>query len=252
MQRYFSINAGGNSIRCKLYYDQEPRSITRMVVFIHGFGGHKDNGAAEKFAQRVLSKYKHMGIVTFDLPCHGDDVKKKLILTDCLAYLGHVVSYLRETYDCRELYAYATSFGGYLTLKYLAENGNPFRKVALRCPAVNMYQLLTEKILSPQDLALLEKGKAVSVGFDRKVPVTREFLAALQDGDIQGLDFLDYAEDILIIQGTADENVSYDAVWHFSQEQLMELVPIEGADHRFRANGTMEQAIKAILAFFAL
>lgn len=252
MQRYFSINAGGSSIRCKLYYDQEPRSITRMVVFVHGFGGHKDNGAAEKFAQRVLSKYKHIGIITFDLPCHGEDVKKKLVLGECLAYLGHVVTYLRETYDCRELYAYATSFGGYLTLKYIAENGNPFRKIALRCPAVNMYGIFTEKLLSPQDLALLEKGKALPVGFDRKVPVTREFLSELRDGDIQRLDFLDYAEDILIIQGTTDEMVSCDTVWNFSQEQLIEFVSVPGADHRFRASGTMEQAIKAILAFFAL
>lgn len=252
MQRYFSINAGGSSIRCKLYCDQEPRSLHRMVVFVHGFGGHKDNGAAEKFAQRVLSKYKHIGIVTFDLPCHGEDVKKKLVLEDCLAYLDHVVAYLREAYPADALYAYATSFGAYLTLLYLAQNGNPFRKTALRCPAVNMYPILTEKILTSQELAQLEKGKAVSVGFDRKVPVTRDFLEELRCHDVQAMDFLDYAEDILLIQGTQDEIVSYSTVWDFSQEQLIELETVPGADHRFRANGTMEQAIKAILAFFAL
>lgn len=252
MQRYFSINSGDNSIRCKLYYGQGPRTITRMVVFVHGFGGHKDNGAAEKFAQRVLSKYKSIGIVTFDLPCHGEDVKKKLSLSDCLAYLEHVVAHLRENYPCEALYAYATSFGAYLTLMYLAQNGNPFRKIALRCPAVNMYQLLTEKIMTSQELALLEKGKAVPVGFDRRVPVTREFLEALRCNDLQSLDFLDYAEDILLIQGNEDEIVPYDTVWNFSQEQLIDLVAVPGADHRFRANGTMEQAIKAILAFFDL
>lgn len=252
MQRYFSINAGGNSIRCKLYYGQEPRTIHRIVVFVHGFGGHKDNGAAEKYAQRVLSKYKNVGIVTFDLPCHGEDVKKKLTLADCGIYLSQVVAFLQENYPCEALYAYATSFGGYLTLKYLAEAGNPFRKVALRCPAVNMYQILTEKILNPQELALLEKGKAIAVGFDRKVPVTREFLEELRQSDVQALDFLDYAEDILLIHGTEDEIVSYDAVWKFSQEQLIDLVTVPGADHRFRTPGTMEQAIKAILAFFDL
>lgn len=252
MQRYFSVNAGGSSIRCKLYYGQEPRTITRMVVFVHGFGGHKDNGAAEKFAQRVLSKYKSIGIVTFDLPCHGEDVKKKLSLGDCLAYLEYVVAHLRETYPVEELYAYATSFGAYLTLMYLAQNGNPFRKIALQCPAVNMYPILTEKILTSQELAQLEKGKAAPVGFDRKVPVTREFLEELRCHDVQALDLLDYAEDILLIQGTEDEIVAYDTVWNFSQEQLIEFVPVPGADHRFRANGTMEQAIKAILAFFAL
>lgn len=252
MQRYFSVNAGCSSIRCKLYYGQEPRTIRRMVVFVHGFGGHKDNGAAEKFAQRVLSKYKNIGIVTFDLPCHGDDVKKKLSLADCSTYLSQVVAFLQETYACQALYAYATSFGAYLTLSYLAEAGNPFRKVALRCPAVDMYQILTEKILSPQELALLEKGKSVAVGFDRKVPVTREFLDELRQTHIQALDFLDYAEDILLIQGTGDEIVSYDAVWNFSQSQLIDLVTVPGADHRFRAPNSMEQANKAILAFFAL
>jgi hypothetical protein len=46
--------------------------------------------------------------------------------------------------------------------------------------------------------------------------------------------------------------VPCETVSAFADEQLMEFIPIQNADHRFRAPGTMEAAIKAILEFFAL
>ena len=150
MERYFEINESGHNIRCKLYCT-DPRTVDKIVVFGHGFGGHKDNGAAKTFAERMLSKYKGTALVTFNWPCHGDDVKKKLYLEDCGTYLELVVRYLQQKYDTQELYAYATSFGGYLTLKYIVENGDPFRKIALRCPAVNMYDVLTRAIVAADD-----------------------------------------------------------------------------------------------------
>ena len=48
-ETYFSINEDGLSIRCKLY-GTGAREYSRVVIFGHGFGGHKDNRAAEKFA----------------------------------------------------------------------------------------------------------------------------------------------------------------------------------------------------------
>ena len=251
MHRYFEINGGGHNIRCKLYY-QDLKNIRRVVLFCHGFAGHKDNAAAEKFAERLLNKHKGCAVVAFNLPCHGDDVKKKLLLADCDAYLGLVIGYLQEKYQPEGLYAYATSFGGYLTLNYIAEHGSPFRKIALRCPAVNMYELLTGTILSPGDLEKLQKGKETLVGFDRKVPVGTAFLEELKAHDIRRLDYLDWAEDILILQGTADDTVSPGEVRDFAEEQLIEFIPVEGADHRFRNPQHMELAIKAILEFYAL
>jgi len=249
MERYFEINESGHNIRCKLYCT-DPRTVTKIVVFGHGFGGHKDNGAAKTFAERMISKYKGTALVTFNWPCHGDDVKKKLYLEDCGTYLELVVRYLEQKYDTRELYAYATSFGGYLTLKYLSERGNPFRKVALRCPAVDMYQVLTRTIVASEELEKLEKGKEVPVGFDRKVLISPQFLKELQEKDIRSCDYLDYAEDILILHGTADEIVPFASAQSFAEDQLMEFIPIQGADHRFRSQQCMDQAIKQILAFF--
>ena len=251
MHRYFEVNGGGHNIRCKLYYN-DLKKIRRCILFCHGFGGHKDNSAAEKFAQRLLTKHPSCCLVTFNLPGNGDDVKKKLNLADCLEYLGLVAEFVGEKYAPEGLYCYATSFGGYLTLKYIHDHGSPFRRIALRCPAVNMYEVLTAAIIGPEEQALLEKGKDISAGFDRKVLIGSAFPEDLREQDIRKLDFLDFAEDILILQGTADEVVPFDDVHRFAEDQLMEFLPVEKADHRFRHPGTMEAAIKAMLEFFDL
>lgn len=249
MQKYFEINSEGHNVRCKLYYG-DLREIRRVVIFCHGFGGHKDNSAAEKFAERVLNKYKGVATVTFNWPCHGDDVKKKLSLSDCDAYLRLVITYVHQTLGVEDVYGYATSFGGYLTLKYLAEHGNPFRKIALRCPAVNMYEVLTRVIISRDELEKIEKGKECPVGFDRKIMVGTPFLHELQSNNIQKIDYLSYAEDILILHGALDEIVPPDVVKQFAEDNLIEWVLVNRADHRFKDSQRMEIAIKEILHFF--
>lgn len=251
MQRYFEINEHGHNIRCKLYF-QDIKNIRKMVVFCHGFSGHKDNRAAERFAGKMIGKYKNSAMITFDWPSHGDDVKKRLRLTDCTAYLELVLAHIRQKYEVAQLYAYATSFGAYLLLKYIHEHGNPFEKVVLRCPAVNMYEVLSHTILLNDDMGRLQKGKDVLVGFEHKVLVDMPFIEELKDHDICQWDFLDYAEDMLILQGTADEVVSYEVVNNFAENNLIEMIPFEKTDHRFRDVVKMDLAIKYILEFYFL
>lgn len=251
MHRYFEINESGHNIRCKIYF-QNLKDIRRIVLFVHGFGGHKDNGAAEKFATRLITKYKDCAMVTFDLPGHGSDVKKGFHLDDCMTYLRLVSEHICQKYQTEEIYSYATSFGGYLTLKYILENGNPFKKIVLRCPAVNVYDVMTTTIMSPADFERLEKGKEVPVGFDRKVLIGMPLLEEMKENDIRKIDFIDFAEDILIIHGTEDEIVRFDVVKEFADNNIIEFVPVEGADHRFRNEHKMEIAIKTILDFYAL
>ncbi len=251
MERYFEINERGHNIRCKIYC-QDIRNIRQIVVFCHGFGGHKDNNAAARFGEKLLGKFKKAALVTFDWPCHGDDVKKKLTLADCDTYLGLVTAHVKQKFGTEELYAYATSFGGYLLLKYIARHGSPFRKMVLRCPALNMYESMTRTIMTAADLEKMEKGKDVPVGFDRKVLIGPAFLQELQETDIRTWDFLDWAEDMLLIHGTADEIIPFREARDFSENQLIELIAAEGVDHRFRNQTQMDLAIKQILEFFDL
>lgn len=249
--KYFTVNAEGCSIRCKLYAGG-PEALRTLIVYGHGFGGHKDNRAAERFAGRVLEKNKGVGLVCFDWPCHGDDVRKTLRLDDCSLYLRTVVSHLRKQYPEAVLFGYATSFGGYLFLKYMSENPNPFAATAFRCPAVNMYALLTETIMTEDDMAKIRKGKSAQVGFDRKVTVDGAFLESLRQADITQRDFLPLADELLILQGDRDEIVSPAAVRDFCEQNVIEYETIEGADHRFQDPKCMDRANARILAFFGL
>lgn len=250
MEKNFEINQDGQNIRCKLYAEKGAQ-LQKVVLFGHGFAGHKDNKAAQKFAERVLAKYKGVAVLVFNLPCHGNDVKKKLLLSDCMTYIHIVLQYIREELHVERIYSYATSFGAFLILKYIAEYGNPFVKIALRCPAIHMAQVLTTKVMSSDELEKIQKGKPVSVGFDRKIEVTRLFLEDLEKTNLEKNDYLEDAESILILHGTKDEVVPFEESARFADENLMEFVPIENADHRFQDPGCMEQATKAVLAFFA-
>lgn len=250
-QKYFEVNAQGNNIRCKLYYKDKP-AAEKAVVFCTGFAGHKDNNAANGFAEKLLSKRKDVIVVVFNWPAHGDDVKKKLELDDCDTYLGLVVREVKERFGARELYAYSTSFGGYLLLKYISEHENPFRKIALRCPAVDMYDVLTRTIMNADEYDRIMKGKDIQIGFDRKVIVTKKLLDDLKKNDIRTRDYLDYAETILILHGTADEVVPFESGKTFAENNLIEFIPVEKADHRFQNPVHMSLANKYAMQFFDL
>jgi hypothetical protein len=249
MEKYFNINESGNSVRCKIYFN-DLKTVKRVVIYGHGFAGHKDNKAAGRFAEHILKKYKDIAIITFNLPCHGDDVRKTLLLDDCNTYINLVVSYAKSRFGTDEIYSYATSFGGYLILKYISENDNPFRKIALRCPAVNMYDVLAKTIMSSNEFKALSKDKPVQVGFDRKIKVNKHFLDDLQKYDITSYDYHKYSNDILILHGTKDEVVVFNSAKEFAENNSIKFIPVENADHRFKDPQKMDTTIKAIIEFF--
>ena len=251
INKYFNINAQGHSIRCKLYRNENvpPK---KAILFCTGFAGHRDNNAAAGFAEKVLSKHKHVMVVVFNWPAHGDDGKKKLTLEDCTVYLDLVTDAVKTQYAVEELDCYATSFGGYLVLKYISEHETPFRKIALRCPAVDMYDVLLHFIMKTDELDRIMKGQPVQVGFDRKVTVTRELLEALKANDLRQRDFLEVSESLLILHGTEDEVVPYAGSQSFAEDNLIEFLPVEGADHRFVNPVHMSLATKYVMQFFDL
>ena len=249
MYKYYEINEQNNNIRCKVYYKDRP-AAEKAVIFCTGFAGHKDNQATEVFAEKLLSKHKDVIVTVFNWPAHGDDVKKKINLDDCMTFLDLVIRDTKERFGAQELYSYTTSFGGYMVLKYISEHGNPFNKIAIRCPAVDLYEVITNAIMKKDDFEKLMKGRDVQVGFDRKITVPRSFLEEVKENDIRQRDFLDFAESILILHGTADEIVPFECSREFAENNVIEFIPIEGADHRFRNPKHMSLANKYVMEFF--
>lgn len=248
MEKYFNIDGNGQNIRCKLYFDgSEP--IKRVVLFGHGFAGHKDNGAAQRFAAHVLSECKDAAVLIYNLPGHGDDAGE-LTLDGCMAYMSAAVDYIKTELHTDRIYSYATSFGGYLVLKYIAEFGDPFAKIALRCPAVGMADVLTKTIIKSDELAAIRRGETAQVGFDRKIGLDRRFMEDIEAADIRALDYSAYAPDILILHGTKDEVAPFEESKRFAERNGIEFVPVENADHRFQDPALMELATRRVTEFF--
>lgn len=248
MEKLFDINQQGLSIRCKLFYDKDPHAAENVVLILHGFGSSKDLKSNSKFGERLTAKYKNYAAIAFDFPAHGTDARKKLSVAECLTYIELVVAYAKETLNAKHVYAYGTSFGGYLVLKYIAERENPFEKIALRAPALQIYHSLSSR-LSEDERHKISKGKEIMFGFERKMKVGKTFFDELQQGDILQYNYLDYADQMLIVHGTEDEMVDLSISQTFADENVIELIAIEGADHPFSNPKLMDLAIGKIVDF---
>lgn len=251
MEKYFTVNDAGASIRCKLYA-ADPKDVRTLVLFGHGFGGNKDNRTAERFAKHVVEKNRGAAVMTFDWPCHGDDVRRSLRLADCDLYLCTLLAWIARTYPNAAAYAFGVSFGGYLILKYVSEHGDPFRRIALRSPSVRLYDVLVSSVLTDDDRKKLEKGKPASVGFDRKIEIDRAYLDSVREADLTGRDFMPYADEILILHGTKDKVVPFAHSRDFAENNVIDFEPIENADHRFQSPEKTDLAIAKICAYFGL
>jgi len=249
MERDFEINQQGHNIRCRIYFNQMP-SIKRIIVFCHGFGGNKDNASARKIAERALSKYKDIALVSFNWPGHGNDVKKKIVMDDCMDYLDIVISYCKNQLHAEKLYNSSVSFGAFMVLKYIREKGNPFEKIVLRSAAISMGEALTNRILKNGDLEKLNKGKDVSAGFDKAIMIDKNFMDEIEKANPLNYEFIEFAEDILMIHGTADDLILKESVEKFADDNIIELVMVEGADHRFHDPKKYDVVLKKSFEFY--
>lgn len=246
--KYFDIIQQGLSIKCKLY-SNDTHSFSDVVISCHGFGGDKDNTATQKLADTLLPVRKDAAILAFDLPCHGNDVKQRLDLEDCSRYLDTVIRYATDRWHPQRLLCFATSFGGFLVLKHIYKNGNPFDKTLLRCPAVEMYQILMRDIEASRQSALLPK-KDILMGHSRKIKVSAHFLDQLKENDISQWGFSKYTDNLLILQGTKDELVSHTMVEAFAEKNGLDFLSIENADHRFREPSKMREVLDYTTEFY--
>lgn len=249
MEKHFDINEDGYSVRCKLYASKDTRTYPRVVICTHGYGSSKDVANIGKFAEKETSKYKQDAVICFDWPCHGQDARKKLVLSECMEYLTLVVNHAKNVLKAEQVYIYSVSFGGYLTLKYIAEIGNPFTKIALRCPGIRMYDLMRKNV-SEADWTKIEKGKEVLIGLDRKMKVDKQLFEDLARSDVRKYEYFDEADNMIILHGTADTTVPIEDSRAFAENNVIEFVPVEGADHPFRDPKLMDIAIHTIIEFF--
>jgi pimeloyl-ACP methyl ester carboxylesterase len=110
-----------------------------------------------------------------------------------------------------------------------------------------MDQVLEQTILTPEELETIEHGGRVPAGFDRKVYLTRDFMDSLHEVGLADRDLHGFADRILIVQGTADEVVPYEAVRGFADRNGLRLISVEDADHRFLDPAKMDIVLNSFM-----
>ena len=92
MKKYFDIKKNNYDIKCRLCYT-DIENINSIILSCHGFTGNKDNKTANMLADYMLKKYDDVAILSFDLPCHGDDTLQLLDLDICNDYFEAIIEY---------------------------------------------------------------------------------------------------------------------------------------------------------------
>lgn len=251
MYTYFDITKNCHRVQCKLYAN-ELSDIDKVVIFCHGLGGNRDNESAELLAKLALPKNRNLAVLVFSWPNHGDDEKPKLVLSDCIEYLDIVINYVRETLGTDCIYSGGNSLGGYLILRYISLFGNPFRKIALRCPAVIIHDVLLNSIISENEYSMLQDNENADIVIDDCITIDNKFLDDLLAADIREFDYHRYADKLLIAHGTEDELIPIEAVKDFAVRNGIEFLPVAGADHSFTQPEHFVYIIKTIIGFFDL
>lgn len=249
IEKYFNINEEHLSVRCKLYAQDNARAFSHVAVATYGFGGNKDNHAVQKFAERLTAKYKGYAVLTFDWPAHGTDGRKRLSIPESMEYLTLAVTYAKEQLGADHLYYYGTSYGGYVGLRYVAEVGDPFDRIVLRCPGIDLYRIMTEN-LTDDELHKISRGKKVLVGYARKSEIDQEFLDDLREHDVRAHEYFDWADTMLLIHGIKDAVVPIEDTRRFADDNVIPLIEVPDGDHPFSNPHAMDYAIGETVKFF--
>ena len=228
---------------CRIYKPEtKPEQV---LIMVHGFAGDKESSVICAIGEE-LSK-NGIQVVSFDLPCHGEDVKNEyLSATGCMLALTDVVNYVEEEFDSLKVSFFATSFGAYLLLHFLSINRDKYNKIILRAPAIKMAKILEEVILPEHGFTVNDLKKGINLGYENPLLVNSAFLKELKDNDLFKM-FGDKLNHFHVMQGLKDDVVDVRDVLDFLKKYLPErcdFYPFENADHRFKKPGELEQIIK--------
>lgn len=226
------------------YADTNIDNPKYIILAVHGFLGDK-NSSCIKAVEKLASSL-NIGLVKFDLPAHGESNAKDTDLTvrNCLSDIDRVVGYIKDKYKNTKIIAFATSFGGYLTLLYNYYNKNIFDYMILRSPAINMYNVLMENIVTEKMKEdLLNKGY-FDCGFDRKNKIYKNFIMDLDSNNINDLYLNEKMNNTLIIHGTLDDIVPVSDSINFSNLHKCDIKFVDGADHRYKKDGELDKVLK--------
>ena len=242
MNKVFDLN---NRIKVKMFM---PEGETKKEIFIiaHGFGSSKEGRSTEIIAKKLNDN--NFIAVSFDFPGHGEAIEsiEKLTVDNCISYIREVFQYLKKEFENHEISILATSFGAYITInKLMKEEINEFKNIVLRCPAIDMKNILI-KVLINGDLEQFQKEGKIQAGFEKQKQLSYSFYEDLCNNDI--LKLYNKKEKILIFQGTEDAVAPIKDTYEFLEmdKENIKLIPLNGVKHKM-TNEEVEMVMDIVM-----
>ena len=214
-----------------------PENSDTIVVAMHGFDGSKKSSFISDLENGCLEK--NVGLIKFDWPGHGED-NSVLSVKRGLLYLETITDHIKEKNEPKRIIAFATSFGGYLTLLFNYHHPDVFDQIILRSPAIKMDEILLKGVLKEEELIELDKNGSCETGKSKPIKITSDFVEELKENRLFELYDNKELQSVSIMHGTKDELAPFDDSKQFAEMHGCSFYPIEGANHTYSVNGTRE------------
>lgn len=221
----------------------------KVVVAVHGFASSKESPTVDMLMEALPER--GIGVIAFDFPAHGESPAdgEYLSVENCVRDLGDITELVGELCPGAEICYFGSSFGAYITLIYLTRHGGPGTRAFLRSAAVNMSEYFSE-LGAEERKKLGHEGYFMLDDQVRPIMITDGFLRSLAENDVRR----DLRRDGLrlrMIHGSSDEDIAYEEAVSFAERYGIELVTVEGGDHRLSIPGAPERVLSEALALFA-
>lgn len=242
MNKYLELN---DKIKVKVFMP-EGEAKTEIFIICHGFGSAKDGRSTEIMAHKLNEN--NFIAVSFDFPGHGESKEpiEKLTVENCISYINEVLEYVKNEFKNHEISILSTSFGAYVTInKLVKDEKNEFKNIVLRCPAIDMKNILINTLIKGNAEMFKAEGK-IKGGFDGKKELKYSFYEDLCEHDI--LKIYNKKEKMLIIQGVEDDIAPIKDTYEFVKKdsENIKLIPLEGVKHKM-TNEELEMLIDLML-----
>lgn len=244
----------GYAIPCRHHLQNAP--VTLLIC--HGFASSKTSPMVQLLEQQLLPR--GVDLCAFDFPAHGDSHTDghQLRMAHCLSDLQCVEDTILSRAPHTRLFYFASSFGAYTLLVYLATRPHRGERAFLRATAVDMFGIvqgwLQEMALSWIPAAsgwVQEDICPLDAFYNRNFFITRGFWADLRQFDLFTLYPNANAGALTMIHGANDSTARPEHAVRFAAQAGANLHMLPHAEHRLMDPGEPEALLDLLLTWLS-